>query len=198
MRELIYKIIARIVRYIKFGKYRKKYGFNKWHMYSVTDKPYIKGIINYIREYGIDKNTCIVECGCGLCDILACKTFRNCKLIGVEKDKNVYDAINEIYRNRNISFINGTFGNIKGKHIDWFIAVNFTHGISDLEMADHLKSLINNNQVRHIILDEVTGNYPFHHNYADIIPCGYVLEKILAPYPSDGGVRRIVIFEKIY
>lgn len=203
MSRMVYRIIRRIdsitartVRYIKFEKYRRKYGFNEWHMSPVVDKPYIKGIIEYIRDYGIDKNTYIVECGCGLCDILACKAFRKCKLLGVEKNKSVYAAINEIYHSRDISFINGTFEDITEKCIDWLIAVNFTHEISDIEMTDILENLTKNNQIRHIILDEVTGNYKYQHNYAGIVPKGYTLEKIVGPYPADGGVRHIVIFEK--
>lgn len=197
MQNIIHKIINRIFnigRYLKYGKYQKKYGFNQWHMISKAGKPYIKEIVNYIKSEGIGGNTCIVECGCGLCDILEDKAFKQCQKVGVEKDKRVYDAICDIYHGKAV-FLNGSFQEIKGMNIDWFIAVNFTHTISDHEMMMNLKALAEDNQVWHMVLDEVTGNYQYSHNYVEIVPEGYVLENTLGPYPSDGGKRYIKIFK---
>lgn len=181
-----------VVRYIKYGKYLKKYGFDKWHMIPKSRKPYVKDIINFIEMDGIDENTCIVECGCGLCDILQNKRFKKCKKIGIERDKKVYDTICELYRGG--VFVNGSFDRIRGMDIDWLIAVNFTHEISDDEMSIYLKQLAENNRIKNIILDEVTGNYKYEHHYAELIPKGYSQKHIMGPYPSDGGKRYICIW----
>jgi len=101
---MIQKIINRIlikaasfVRYCKYGKYMKKYGFNKWHMIPKLEKPYVSDIVRYICAKGISTNTCIVECGCGLCDIVGDRAFKDCRRIGVEREKSVYSAICNIY-----------------------------------------------------------------------------------------------------
>lgn len=201
MQKLLKKLVRRgtyiwgkIVRNGKYRKYFKKYGFAEWHMVPKISKPYIKDIINYIKLQGINENTCIVECGCGLCDILMDKNFKRTKRIGVERDKRVYDAICEIYTRE--KFINGSFQDIRNMKIDWFIAVNFTHEISDGEMSIYLKQLVEKNEVKNIILDEVSGNYRYKHQYTDLIPEGYLLKRVMGPYQADGGERYICVFGK--
>lgn len=201
---MIKKILHRILwdilktcRYIKWEKYRKEYGFDKWHMVPKMGKPYIKDIINYIiKNGGGNEQTTIVECGCGLCDILADKSFQKCQRIGVERDERVFNALKEIYSKKTIKFINGSFQNINNMKIDWLIAVNFTHEISDEEMKINLNKLVGNNEIKNIILDEVTGNYKYWHDYSAIIPHEYEMKK-MGEYRADGGKRQIKVFTKM-
>jgi len=96
-----------------------------------------------------------------------------------------------------IELINGSFRDIKNLEIDWFIAVNFTHAISDKEMASNLQCLTKNNRIHHFILDEVTGNYEYTHDYKMLMPQGYILADKLGPYASDGGRRYIKVFQNL-
>lgn len=188
--------IATIIRYCKYGRYKKKYGFNSWHMMPKLSKPYVKDIVRYICAKGIDANTCIVECGCGLCDIVGDKAFKNCRRFGVEKEESVYLAASKIYGGR-VTFINGTFQDIKNMNIDWFIAVNFTHTIPPGDMANNFRNLSESSIIKYFVLDEVTGNYKYTHDYDVLMPEGYILESTLGPYPSAGGKRHIKIFRNI-
>lgn len=133
-----------------------------------------------------------MECGCGLCDIIG-----NCKLkgyerVGVELSEKVYYAAKELHKD--ITFINGTISDIKNYNIDFFIAVNFTHVISSEDMRKAMNDLILKNHIHYVIVDEVTGNYPYTHNFEEIIPVEFCCVKKLGPYESDGGERYVKIF----
>lgn len=175
MKKILHKILGKLAyfyRYILFEKYRKKYHFNQWHMIPKIMKPYVIDIIHYIEKTSVHKGTSIVECGCGLCDILSAKCFSKCNRVGVERDKRVFDAIQEIYAKKGIKFVNGSFQDILNMDIDWLIAVNFTHEISDADMAAYLNNLTEKNHIKYFILDEVTGNYKYTHDYAAILTEG--------------------------
>jgi len=184
-----------VYRKFKLRKLQKKYGFNNWHLIPKKAKPYIEDIIKYICNNSASERGGIIECGCGLCDILADKRLCRFERTGVEKRENVYLAARELYDNKGIKFINGSFDEIKGYEIEYFIAVNFVHEIEDSMMKRFLESVDKRNKIHYLIVDEVTGNYAYSHNFSGLVPQGYCIIAELGPYPADGGQRRIKIFE---
>ncbi|MCI9539770.1 MAG: class I SAM-dependent methyltransferase [Lachnospiraceae bacterium] len=189
----IYIKLCFLWRKIKWKKYQNKYGFGSWHMIPKASKPYTKDIVKYIVK-NKGETDCIVEFGCGLCDILANRGLKKWKRTGVEKEESVYQACRAIYKNTNIKFIHGSFMDIGNEKIDWFIAVNFIHNIPKEEIKKILYQLAKKNNVQYFILDEVSGNYPYTHNFDFLVRGGYCLVQSLGPYKADQGERYIRIY----
>lgn len=193
MLKKIYQKVSDILWRRKIKKLQERYGFNDWHLISAVSKPYVKDIVNYIIQNSSSGGQ-LVECGCGLGDIIGNRKLKSYERVGVELSEAVYCAAKELHKD--ITFINGTFSDIKNYNIDFFIAVNFIHVISSEDMREIMKNLILKNHIRYIIVDEVTGNYPYTHNFEKIITAEFGCGKILGPYESDGGERYVKVFKK--
>lgn len=188
-----YKRFHTLCRHIRLHGLYKKYGFDKWHFVPVIYKPYIKEIKKYINS--TYKNGYVVEIGCGLCDILG--GIEATQRLGVDMSIPTLNAAKELHPE--VDFLEGTFDDIKGLKIDTLIAVNFTHNISDGDMETYFKNLIVNNSVRRCVLDEVTGDYKYKHDYLSIIKSvvpNVTLVNTMGPYRGAGnGERYIKVFE---
>lgn len=186
--------LAILHRRKRLKKLQKKYNFNDWHLIPIISKPYVKDIVKYIeKNFLYSGEGYVVEFGCGLCDIIGDYKLRKYKRIGVDLSEEVCNAARELHNE--VTIINGTFDEIENVKIECLIAVNFIHNISSDDMSLIIGKLTAKNQVRCIIVDEVTGNYPFTHNFDKIMPEIYFCKKILSPYSSDGGERYIKIYE---
>lgn len=186
---------ATFYRKRKLKNLQVQYGFHDWHLYSVISKPYIKGIINYITHNGpVSDKGYVVECGCGLCDIIGNRKLKGYKRIGIDASKEVCEAAQALYKD--IKLIHGTFDNISNLNIEFLIAVNFVHEISPEDMKGILQNLTTKNNIHYFIVDEVTGNYPYSHNFNKIMPAEYDCKHIMGPYDSDGGKRNVKVFKK--
>lgn len=190
----IYRKLSDILWKRKIKKLYEQYGFNEWHLISAASKPYIKDIVNYIIQNSSQGGQ-IVECGCGLGDMIGNRKLKGYRRIGVELSEKVYCAAKELHKE--ITFINGTFSSIKNYTIEFFIAVNFTHEIPSDELGELIKNLTLENNIHYIIVDEVTGNYPYTHNFEKIMPKEFYCVKTFGPYPSDGGKRYVKVFKRI-
>lgn len=186
-----------IYRAIRLSKLQKKYEFSKWHMIPFSYKQYAKDIVAYINKCNriYKRNTCnVVECGCGLCDILKRIKTKGRK-IGVDQSEMVCNACRELYSNKTIEIINGSFDDIKNLEIEWFIAVNFVHNIATEIVREYFLELVQKNKIYNFVVDEVNGeDYLYTHNYDEIIPSKYKLKEKLGPYEVKGGKRVINIY----
>lgn len=163
-----------------------------WHMIPKYKKPYIKDIISTACGLLSDADENVVECGCGLCDILGNKKLKQFKRFGFDVDKNVILVDREMYPD--IDFTEGSFEKIQHMSISVLIAVNFPHMLPVGVLHAAIHNLLAENQVRYFIVDEATGLYKYAHKFAEILPPEYTEIKAMGPYEGWGGVRYIKVF----
>ncbi|MCR5238230.1 MAG: hypothetical protein K6E34_13620 [Lachnospiraceae bacterium] len=176
---------------------QKRYHFPDWHLSVAND--YSFEIADYIYNIACDMDhvPTIVECGCGLCNIIGDKKLDEFFRIGFDINETLLNAERELYEGKSISFVKGSFGDIGCGRIDFLISVNFPHEIPTDSLKKIYSSLFKRNQITYYIVDEVTGNYPYHHNYSSILPDEYRLYESIGPFGSDGGERNIRIFKHL-
>ncbi len=192
--EIIRAKLHQFCRFIYLYPLYKKYGFDKWHLIPIVSKPYVKDIIKWLN-----KNSCegdlIIECGCGLCDIISHNSLKRCKRLGIDLNENVCRASSIL--NKDICIKQGSFDIIKNKKIQALISVNFIHEISPKTLQDYYKKIIKNNIVNYFIIDSVTGKYKYTHNPVSLFEnTNFSVVEKFGPYKSDGGERYIYILAK--
>jgi hypothetical protein len=194
-----YRRVHTLFRRIRLHRLKRKYNFDSWHTVPIIWKPYVKDIVAYISEYPV--GGVLVECGCGLGDIVGNKKLekiykKNC--LGVDMSSGVIGAARELHPH--VEFLVGSFVDIKEKEIAYLVAVNFTHMLDVSTMKNYLNGCCNNNVVKNIIVDEVTGDYKYTHDYEKLcssLDVPYTLTKVMGPYVSaGGGSRYIKVFTK--
>ena len=186
--------VALAERKAKYGALKEKYGFDEWHMTPKWCKPYINDVVQFIAST-MDNSSegYIVDIGCGLCDILGDKRLKGHNRMGYDLSEAVCKANAELYSDFTVK--QGSFDKVIDLKIDYLLALNFTHGISVEDMKAYWDKVTATNDVDRIIVDEVTGNYTYAHDFSDMIE-GYETEKVLTGYSSDGGTRQIRILRR--
>jgi SAM-dependent methyltransferase len=77
------------------------FGFDQWHLFTLTERNYAKDIIAYCNKRSIRNS--FAEIGCGLGDILRHVKFATC--LGLDNDKKVLAAaafLNKLYFKKSI------------------------------------------------------------------------------------------------
>ena len=177
-----------------------KYEFPDWHLITADKKPYIDDLVKYIvneakKEKAYRENLVVIECGCGLCDIVGDDRLGCMERLAFDTDERVVAADREIFGD-SIDIQKGSFDDISELKADFFVSVNFIHDYSLEKVSKWLTGLFERNDIGYFIVDEVTGRYPYSHCYSNIISSDYTLKESLGPYPADGGERFIKIFKK--
>lgn len=185
------------LRYAKLYKYKRKYGFSSWHMEPVSAKPYVSDVLNYIKTELSEGDT-VVECGCGLGDIIGNESLKNCSRKGIDIKKEVINADIEIYkkeiREGSIDFEVGSFDLVEGEEIDCFIALNFLHTIEPNQIEEIFTKLLSTNRIRQIIVDTVQSpTYEFNHKYDYLNNSAYQIIDI-GEYEVSGGTRKVSVY----
>lgn len=175
-------------KYDSFGRQ-----IDPWHMIPKFKKPYVKDIISTVNKLPLDTTGSIVECGCGLCDIVGSKKLKRYQRFGFDVDENVIYVDEKLYPN--IAFTVGSFEKIHHMNISVLIAVNFLHLIPEDVLRMTFHKLFAENNVHYFIVDESTGLYKYTHKFMSLLPAGCTLVKTLGPYEGWCGVRYIKIFE---
>lgn len=175
-------------KYARFGKQ-----IDPWHMIPKYKKPYIEDVISFILKLPIKPEGSIVECGCGLCDILGSNKLNKYKRRGVDLDENVIYVDRKLFPD--IEFTTGSFDKLEDKNISVLIAINFLHILSRDEVQAAFQDVLTKNRIQYVILDELTGLYEHLHRFDSILPPGCTLVETLGPYESWGGVRYVKIFD---
>lgn len=184
--------IKGVFRRIYYKHLRTKFLFDVWHISPLELRPYASKIV----EWGNSKKfNCVVEVGCGLGEII--RNIHAAHTYGFDIDANVIQAANYLNKEKRCVFNKGSFneaGKIKEHKINCLIAVNFIHAISYLELKNILNTFIDKNEVDYIIVDEVRENcYKYNHDFSQIMPKSYALEKQYGPYKAQ---RYIKIYRK--
>lgn len=176
----------------------RKYKFDKWHFVPVAWKPYVKDIIGFISDNtkNMKERGTIIEFGCGLCDIVGNKKLKRFTRIGVDSSVETCKAAQELHKD--IKIINGSFGDIKGLDIEYLIAVNFIHDIHSDQLEQYFTSLIHDNRVEYLILDEIKGgDYKYHHDFASWEDkFNFSLVEKMGPYVASGNGERYILVLK--
>lgn len=146
------------------------FGTSDWHIASVYNKSYSRDIINYINNINpVVKN--VVEFGCGACDILRQINCEN--RIGYDNDGGVLrvaSVLNYIYReNIALGLYDMVFDEVKNmSEFDVVIAINWTHEIEELILADRMSRIFASMKKRGvIIIDTVHGEGYMYNNNID-------------------------------
>lgn len=174
--------------------------FDVWHLTPVTQKDYA---INIIKElnfcFSNNKDSVVVECGCGLGDIIGGVRCR--KKYGYDISEEVIQAAR--YLHRDVIFRQGSFKDIKEEYIDCLIMVNFIHEIQSSELEKELNLLMNRTNIRLIVMDRITNIKGTHYKYEqhgeEFFPLyGYRLKFRSEKYnAAEGACRFIEYWEKI-
>lgn len=173
----------------------KLFHIDRWHLFDFDERPYAVWIVKRINKLNV--KGLIVECGCGLGDILAhicCK-----KKIGYDIDKNVIRGGHFIHPF--LKLYEGSFGDINNKKIEVLIAVNFLHVIRPEDIEKIFTSVVEHNDIDRIVVDEISGEaYKYNHEFESLMnSLGYKLEEKSRGFASYKGARRhIMIFKKIF
>lgn len=175
---------------------QKLIGFDKWHLNCIEEKKYALSIINrvnYLIRKGKIGDGYIVECGCGLGDMIS--EIRHKNRLGYDIDsKTITGArILHLFGPR---FKTGTFENIRNKHISLMIAVNFLHGIAPDEVYQMFSQLVMKNIVERIVVDLVESPpYEYSHDYVSMFAdLGYSPEYMSKGYIAWENTRRRIIW----
>ena len=173
---------------------KKIFNFHPWHVSTLESRPYCIDLINY-TNMSISQDSRVVELGCGLGETLAkikCK-----QRYGYDTSKQVLKAAKLKNYFNSIEFIEGSFENIRGMSIDYLIAVNFLHDFDSKQVKTWFRSIISNNCISNIIIDELTDDRYFClHKFNLIIPKSYKNIYIFENSYNHG--RSLKVFSKQY
>lgn len=143
------------------------WGFDKWHLFTLTERSYAKEIIKYCNNRN-EKNS-FVEIGCGLGDIIRNVKYK--KKIGYDADDKVLKAASflaHIYLQKKIMFSTFYFpDSVLTGRFDVLILVNWIHHIEPLLLKSKLEEYfkLNLNVGGCIIVDTVKDKeYKFNHD----------------------------------
>ncbi|RKM60412.1 glycosyltransferase [Butyrivibrio sp. CB08] len=177
---------------------QKNFGFIDWHLTPKLDKPYIDAIVDAIVDQTKDRSyRSIVEIGCGLGDIIGDSLLEGYSRKAYDLSSEVICAARERFMKRGVEWYVGSFNDVKDRDIEFLIAVNFIHSIKPEYLLEYFNNLYSRNKIKYLIVDKVTGNYPYTHDFESLLP-EYVHEiKRFGPYYADGGERYILLWENM-
>ena len=138
----------------------RKYKLNDWHRNPIYWMPYrlevVKLLNNLIGKENRDDIT-IVEIGCGLGEILReCKNnnkTKNIKFYGFDINEKVINVAKKL--DKDIIFKVGTFDSvvkIPEKRIDILVMISFLHTLSEDDIINYFKILMENKLIKYNIL----------------------------------------------
>ena len=187
LKKLVRKAFALLKRFFRFLLYLY-FGFDKWHLSTLYEKKYAKGITSYLNSKPNAKNNTVIEIGCGLGDIV--RNLNSIHKTGYDMDVNVLKAAHFLSR---ITFKKTDFKWFKfpesnlGEKTDVIILVNWIHHIESPILKSKLEEYfkLNLNAGGCIILDTVQDKeYRFNHNI------NYLAKDLNATFTKLGDYER--------
>lgn len=129
---------------------------DEWHYSGHYDKEYaqctVKMVNNLIERDG-SPNGYIVEIGCGLGDIIGYIKAKRHKKTGLDLEQKVAYAAGILHPDT--QFLKGSFANVRNQDIYCLIMVNLLHFIDPNYTGAEIKKIIDNNNVKYVVLDEL-------------------------------------------
>ena len=162
IRHLTVKDIVLCI-YYRFFLYilRLYFGFDKWHSGSpFYCKPYKKQLVDLINQLKISS---ALEIGCGLGDIISRinaplkYAYDNCL--------KTIQAAKFLYPNSGVTFLKGTFNNIKKHKSEAVILIGWLHEMEPKILSSNILKIIKLTNCRYLVVDGVrreVKNYGFY------------------------------------
>lgn len=182
-----------LIRRIFYKILQKYYKFDPWHINSLRSKPYAIDIIEKIEEFlsqNPDKDSPVVEIGCGRGDIIGNIKYHN--KIGIDASENVIRAAK--FLDHNTKYICGKFDAINFGKINCLIMVNFIHGINNDDLKNIMRDVLSKNDIKLICFDAFTNNqnteYIYSHNGAELLGSEYTHYFSSIDYRAAHGAMR--------
>ncbi|WP_022773692.1 class I SAM-dependent methyltransferase [Butyrivibrio sp. AE2015] len=171
---------------------QKIIGYDLWHV--DTKRSYAIDTVYRINQLIINDEIGdgeIVEIGCGLGDIIS--SIKTPYKLGVDIDTKCIQGAKILHPFT--KFICGSFGDIIDRNIAVLIILNVFHFIPPDKMYNSLNCLMENNEIRRVIVDEVQSPpYQYHYDFMSIMEkYGYGMEYKSQGYMAEGGSRRKVL-----
>ena len=187
---------------VAYSVLQKIFGFHKWHIVPVEQRPYGMEIVkwcNRLLERDRDaENGKVIEVGCGLGDIVAKIKTKKGNKEGYDIDEKVIKAAKIIYPG--IKFQVGRFApDIRDERISIFIAVNFLYALDSKTVEEEFKKLSTNNDIQYIITETMhpaTPNYPHSHDMNKILGSNYTCSKKRGFPAAEHSRRYILLYAK--
>jgi 2-polyprenyl-3-methyl-5-hydroxy-6-metoxy-1,4-benzoquinol methylase len=142
------------------------YGFDRWHINTLDERPYAKDIIDHCNQRF--QRGSYIEIGCGLGDILMNVNFN--KRIGFDNDLRVLKAAGLLAK---LKGVNATFKQFHfpdselDEKADVMVMVNWIHHIAPPVLKFYIKKYLDEliEEAGELIIDTVQDKgYPVNHN----------------------------------
>lgn len=168
------------------------YKFDKWHLYSVDSKYYVKDIINILQKH--KDISSVLEIGCGLGDIVG--NLKDKKCVGIDLSPEVIRAARLLHPKT--KFFVGSFENVSRKKIDCLITVNFMHAIEPNQLKEYYRNFFLQNRIKYVVFDSVASPaYQYNHLASKMFGDLYKKKKSIGRYRVARGIRTIDLYERI-
>lgn len=154
---------------------RWTFGFDRWHVNRLSDRPYALRVISYLNSLPAEQRGRAVEIGCGLGDILRRLRFRS--RLGLDADRAVLRAarvLAGVSRERP-RFAEFTFPQLLEGRYDAIIMVNWPHLVAEDRLRPHLAEYVHLhlNEAGVLIIDTVQdAAYTHRHDVRRLAPEG--------------------------
>ena len=133
------------------------YHFDKWHLYRPFETTNYKQMIVKIIDPILEKDSTVVDVGCGTGQIL--RHIRKSRRIGIDLDKQALqcgELLNK-FTNPPIEYLEGSIAKVSELNtpVKALILTNWLHAYDDTWITENLCQLFKNNIVEHCLVDEV-------------------------------------------
>lgn len=159
MTNLIDKIFRKILQLL--------FGFDKWHVATLKERPYAIDVINYCNRFEFRNS--FAEIGCGLGDIIRNVIYH--KRVGFDQDKHVLRAAKYLpgrKNGRDLTFHEFTFpDSTLSEKVDTLVMVNWIHHIDPDTLGKKIRQYFreNINEGGQLICDTVADSaYKYNHD----------------------------------
>ena len=176
------KRAAQFVRHLDRYLLQWMFGFDRWHVNRLGDRPYALRVISYLNAWPDDRRGRVVEIGCGLGDIL--RRLRFHERLGFDSDPAVLRAarmLATLTRQRYLRLAEGTFPLALDGRYDAIVMVNWPHLVDEArlqpQLAAYVRQHLKPNGV--LIVDTVQDPaYLYRHRIERLAPAGSPIMKL--------------------
>lgn len=178
----VVKRAGQFVRHLDRYLLRWVFGFDRWHVNRLRDRPYAMRVIAFLNGLPDGLRGRVAEVGCGLGDILRRLAFR--ERVGLDAERSVIRAARLIARlsgHGHIRFAVFTFpGPLEGRY-DAIVLVNWPHLVDEATLRPQIGLYIRDHLAPGgvLIIDTVQDHaYTFNHSIVRLLPDTSRVEKL--------------------
>lgn len=162
-----------------YRRLQKKYQFESWHLSPYELREYAQKTAEYVSSKQADL---VVDIGCGLGEII--RHIQAKRRIGIDIQQEVVLAAKFLDKTKEIEFRKGS-GSELGSHqvIDYLITLGFMHGSNEDVWRPIYHKMIQENQIKHIIVDTLPAREDSYLlDFSKILPESFMLEEQMGSF----------------